>query len=356
MLITSNILIYGANGYSAKLIIQEVLKIGLKPILAGRNTQYITSLANKHNLDYRIFSLSNQYEISKGLEDIEVVLNCAGPFIKTIKPLLEACLEKKAHYLDITGEINAFEIAHSYNEQAKQQGIIICPGVGFDVVPTDCLALMLNEQFNYETSNLELAFHSQGGPSKGTALTSLSGTGSGTKVRREGKLVTVPYGKFQKDVKFPNKTLRVNAIPWGDVFTSYISTGIPNVTVYMAMHPKTIKKIQRFQKFFFIRKIQPFKWYITRKIKKSIPQGSGPTEEIRNKTQSFIWGHISDSNGNSLELNLKTPNVYTLTSLTASSVVNKVSQIRDKNGYFTPSLLFGSHFILDIPGVELINS
>ena len=356
MLITSNILIYGANGYTAKLIIQEVLKTGLKPVLAGRNAQEILDLAKTNNLDYRIFSLANHDEISKGLDGIDIVLNCAGPFIKTIKPLLEVCLEKKAHYFDITGEIGVFEIAHSYDEQAKQQGIIVCPGVGFDVVPTDCLARMLKEQFNHKASNLELAFHFQGGPSKGTALTSFGGAGNGTKVRREGKIVTVPYGKFQKDVTFPHKTLRVNAIPWGDVYTSYISTGIPNVTVYMVMHPKTIKAMQRGQRFFFIRNIQPFKWFITRKIKKSIPQGGGPSEDVRNKTKSYIFGHISDFNGNSLDNFLKTPNGYTLTALTASAAVHKVPQIQDKKGYYTPSLLFGSHFILDIPGVELINS
>lgn len=350
---SNNILLYGANGYSAKLILEEALKLKLKPILAGRNFSAVTNLSKLYNLDSRIFGLDDHDEIVRNLEDIQVVLNCAGPFSRTIKPLLEACLEKKVHYFDITGEIGVFEIAHSFDEQAKEQGIIICPGVGFDVVPTDCLALMLQEQSNFTATNLELAFHSQGGPSKGTALTSLAGTGTGTKVRRNGEITILPYGSLQKDIAFPHKTLRVSSIPWGDVYTAFISTGIPNITVYMVMHPKTIKAMQRGQRFLFLRNVQPFKWFITRRVKKSIPQGGGPSEEVRKNSQSYIWGQVSNEN-NSYELFLKTTNGYDLTALTSVQALKRIDSLSNKAGYFTPSKLFGSKFILDIPGTELI--
>jgi short subunit dehydrogenase-like uncharacterized protein len=352
-MIKGNLLLYGANGFSAKLILQELIKLELFPILAGRNFEEIKIIAKEHNLDFRVFNLNNLNEILINLDEINIVLNCAGPFINTIKPLLTACLEKGVHYLDITGEIGVFEITHSFHEQALEKGIIICPGVGFDVVPTDCLALMLKERFSHTARNLELAFHSQGGPSKGTALTSLGGSGKGSKIRREGKLITVPYGKFQKDISFPHKTLRVNSIPWGDVFTAYISTNIPNITVYMAMHPKTISKLSKGQKFLFLRNMKPIKWFLIQSIKKRI-KGGGPSQEIRKKSLSYIWGYISDGANNTYELFLKTPNSYDLTALTSAFAIQKVFSMKNFKGYFTPSQLFGSKFILEIPGTELI--
>ena len=352
----TDVLLYGANGYSAKLVLKQFLKSGIKPILGGRNESEVEKIADENNLDCRIFGLEIHSEIMKGLENITILINCAGPFSNTAKPLLEACLEKKVHYFDITGEIDVFAMAHSYDDRAKQQGIIICPGVGFDVVPTDCLASMLKEQFQFEAVNLELGFHPEGGASKGTAFTSLEGTGTRTRIRRDGQIVTAPYGKYTKEIPFPHKKLKATAIPWGDVYTSYISTGIPNVTVYMVMHPKTISLIQKSSKLFFLRKIQPFKCFITRQVKKTIPEGGGPSEEVRSKTKTYVWGCISDSNGNSLTKFITTPNCYDLTAISPVKIVSKFESIKDKKGYFTPSLLFGSKFVLNIPRVEVINS
>ena len=346
-------LIYGANGYTGKLILQEALKQNLRPTIAGRNKEQIEQLASEYAVDYRIFSLNSHSEIVEGLKGMALILNCAGPFINTVEPVIKACLEQKVHYFDITGEIDVFAIAHSFHQQAKENNIVLCPGTGFDVVPTDCLALRLKEEFKTTASSLELAFHSQGGPSKGTALTSFNGTGKGVKVRREGKIITVPYGTFQKDVTFPHKTLRVASIPWGDVFTAFISTNIPDITVYMVMHPKTISKLSKGQKLLFLTKVQPIKWYLKRKIIKSI-KGGGPSAETLTKTQSYIWGKIADENNNSIELFLKTPNGYVLTALASIQAIIKLQSLNIQGGYYTPSLLFGSSFVLDIPGVELI--
>ena len=346
---------YGANGYTGKLILKECIALGLKPIIAGRNKVEIDKLALENGLDYRIFSLQDMNDIKKGLDGINVILNCAGPFIQTIEPILKSCLEKRVHYFDITGEIGVFEIAHSYHEQAVEKGIIICPGTGFDVVPTDCLALMLKEQFQSVPENLELAFHSNGGPSKGTALTSLNGTGKGTKVRRNGKIVTIPYSVLHKEIAFPHKTLHVNSIPWGDVFTSYISTNIPNITVYMVMHPKTIKALKRGRSLLLLRNIQPLKWFVQRQVKKSIPSEGGPSEQVRKNSISVIWGSIYDNKGNSLELFLQTPNGYDLTAIISAKILSNFDTISNQKGYFTPSQLFGSNFILEFPDCKIIN-
>jgi len=128
-------LIYGANGYTGKLVVEQAVAKGLQPILAGRSEAEIKSLAATYNLDYRIFSLENVPKIVDQITGIKLVLNCAGPFSKTAKHLIEACLLVQAHYLDINGEVEVFEFVKEYDLQAKDNEIIILPGVGFDVVP-----------------------------------------------------------------------------------------------------------------------------------------------------------------------------------------------------------------------------
>src|SRR6478736_2572193 len=163
----SRILIYGANGYTGALIAEEAARRGLK------------------------FELGDHATILRNLDGVGVVLNCAGPFAHTAEPLLEACLEAKVHYLDITGEMDVFALCHHAHNRARQQGVVVAPGVGFDVVPTDCVAAMLKQRLP-DATELVLAFEAGGGPSPGTARTSVAGLARGGRVRRNGELIDVP--------------------------------------------------------------------------------------------------------------------------------------------------------------------
>ena len=138
-------LLYGANGYTGQLIIRYAEDYGLKPVIAGRSKEKIESLANKFGLDYKVFSLDNEPEMDAVLGEFDLVLHAAGPFMYTAKPMMEACIRTNTHYLDITGEIAVFEMAHRFDKAAKESSIVMMPGVGFDVVPTDCMALYLKK-------------------------------------------------------------------------------------------------------------------------------------------------------------------------------------------------------------------
>src|SRR4051812_44877041 len=125
-------MIYGANGYTGELIARAAAE--LRPVLAGRNSEAITALARELHCDGRVFDLDNPQ-----FHGISLVLHCAGPFIHTSAPMVRACLDYGAHYLDITGEIAVFESIMARSDDARHRGITLLPGVGFDVVPTDCL-------------------------------------------------------------------------------------------------------------------------------------------------------------------------------------------------------------------------
>jgi short subunit dehydrogenase-like uncharacterized protein len=225
---TGKWMIYGAYGYSGKLTAIEAKRRGLAPILAGRNSAKTEALATSLDLPWQAFSLDDRVALDHAVADVDLVLHCAGPFSHTSGPMLEACLDYKSHYLDITGEIDVFAHAYSCDDIARKDDIVVIPGVGFDVVPTDCLAATLAAKLP-SAHQLTLAFSAGGGPSPGTAKTSVEGLGKGGRIRKDGVVTQVPLAWKTRTIPFASGDRYAMTIPWGDVFTAYISTGIPNI-------------------------------------------------------------------------------------------------------------------------------
>ena len=338
-----NYLLYGANGYTAKLIIHESLKYGLKPILAGRNREKIEALAQEHRLESRIFDLDDPETISQYLEGVSVCLNAAGPFSKTALPLAKACINTQAHYLDITGEIAVFEDIKKLDGLARGQEVMLMSGTGFDVVPSDCLANYLKEKLPDATS-LELAFASVGGAvSHGTASTMLEQLGHGGLVRKNGQIVKVPLMHKSKRVDFGEFSRNMAAIPWGDVSTAFTSTGIPNIIVYTAA-PRKFVRWMRFQWLFnpilrlgIVKKLGQ-KW-----IDKNI---YGPNDQQNQQGKSYLHGIISNDSQQH-EAILTCPEGYLLTALASVDIVRRVLDGQYKIGYQTPATAYGWRLILE---------
>ena len=165
-------MLYGANGYTGRLAAREAVRRGSSPVLAGRNGDAVAALAQELGMPYQVFGLDDPQSVREALEGVKAVLHCAGPFSATSAPMVDACLATGTHYLDITGEISVFEAVHARHQEARRRDVVLLPGAGFDVVPTDCMAARLVEALPAATS-LKLAFDAGGGPSPGTAKTSL---------------------------------------------------------------------------------------------------------------------------------------------------------------------------------------
>ena len=141
----------------------------------------------------KVLSLDDPPDIAAELHGMGLVLNCAGPFSKTANLLMRACLIAKTHYLDMTGEIDVLEGAHRLDADAKSAGVVVCPGVGFDVTPTDCIALMLKMALP-EAHELALGFEADQRMSPGTAKTAIEALGKSGKIRRSGRISIFPSG------------------------------------------------------------------------------------------------------------------------------------------------------------------
>lgn len=342
-------MVYGAYGYTGRLVLERAVAAGLKPVVAGRDPGRTESLALEFGLPHRSFDLDDTQQLRRGLEGMRAVLHCAGPFSATAAPMIAACLQVGTHYLDITGEIDVFAYAHANDGAARKRGIALVPGVGFDVVPTDCLAAMLKHDLP-DATELVLAFDAGGGPSRGTALTSVEGLGNGGRVRRDGQMLRVPLGYKQREFAFPRGNRQAVTIPWGDVYTAFVSTGIPNVEVYMALPPRTIAGLRRLRWFTPLLGLAPIQWLMKRRVEASV---RGPSAQRRGDTQSYVYGEVRNPRGDVRAATLTTPNGYDLTADAALAITRHLATDKGPHaGYYTPSLLMGAQFVRSLPGVQ----
>jgi short subunit dehydrogenase-like uncharacterized protein len=346
----NRILIYGANGYTGSLIAEEAARRGLKPVLAGRNRDALEALARRLGLTRRVFELGRAEEVARNLEGMGLVLNCAGPFVDTAAPLVEACLAQKAHYLDITGEIDVFALCHHAHNRARHEGVVVAPGVGFDVVPTDCVAAMLKQRLP-DATELVLAFEAAGGPSPGTARTGVAGLARGGRVRRNGELVDVPLAFKVREFERDGMHRSAMTIPWGDVYTAYVSTGIANIETYMAVSPNTIAQTRRLRYLQPLLRIEPVRKFLEAR---AVARAPGPDAERRRATGCHVWGEVRNASGREEKLALATPNGYSLTVDAALGIVEHVLHTQVDGGYYTPSQLVGADYVLKLPGVTRV--
>lgn len=349
----NSILIYGCYGYTGKLISQLAAQQQLPAILAGRDAEKTKALATQLNLPYVVFDLKNEADTERALANIKVVLHCAGPFRYTAEPMAKACLKTKTHYLDITGEYDVFEKLFGMDKQAKNAGILIMPGTGFDVVPTDCLALYLKNKIP-GVKNLELALMMKGGSlSHGTAITVAENLGDNTLVRRDGELEEIPNGSLIRNVLLPNNRRKKGvAISWGDISTAYRTTGIPNITVYNCLPDQVIKSMKWSNYLGFLLRTRVVKNFLIKRIKN---RPAGPNDEMREKATSAVWGEVSNELGANFRAMIELPEGYTLTALTALKIAQNVLQTEPPHGTHTPAGVFGADFILQFDKVKRID-
>ncbi|HPH45585.1 MAG TPA: saccharopine dehydrogenase NADP-binding domain-containing protein [Chryseolinea sp.] len=341
----SQVVLYGSYGYTGKLIAQECKSKNINIVLAGRNQEALILQSKETGFPYEVVDLNNHDALLKLLTDRKLVIHCGGPFQFTSKQMVDACLETKTHYTDISGEFTAFEMLATYDSKAKAEGIMILPGIGFDVVPSDCLALHLKKQLPSAT-HLQLAFTTlKGGLSRGTARTTIEGLGYGSYVRVNGKLKPIPLASRSMTVNFGDFTTSTLCIPWGDISTAYRSTNIPNIEVYMGMPEKTIQKLKWANYFNWLMRKKWVKTFLKNQIDK---RPAGPSDDRRKNGRSFLWGRVWDDQGNTAISTLQTFDGYTLTAKTSVLIAEKIIFGNHKTGFQTPAMAYGENLILEI--------
>lgn len=347
---TASWILYGANGYTGALCARRAVESGLSPILAGRRREPVEALAEELGLEARIFALDEAQKLRAAVADTAAVLHCAGPFVRTSRPMVEACLATGTHYLDITGEVTVFETIHQLGDRAAQAAVVLLPGVGFDVVPTDCLAARLAEHLPTAT-HLELAFAGEGAEwSRGTLKTMVENLPHAGAIRLDGEIVEVPPAYETREIDFPGLGRRfAMTIPWGDVSTAYHSTGIPNIRVFTAVPPKLARRLSRGAALLRLAGTPPVKGLLKAWIGRTV---TGPDEATRRTARAHVWGRVIDPDGRTVTGGVSTPEGYSLTARSAVECTRRVLAGEVEPGSHTPSGAFGAGLVATLPGVE----
>ncbi|MDX1665341.1 MAG: saccharopine dehydrogenase NADP-binding domain-containing protein [Candidatus Promineifilaceae bacterium] len=343
-----SLLIYGAYGYTGRLISEHAVERGLQPILAGRDGAKVSALAGELKLDHRTFSLDDPTAVTEGLSGIHTVLHAAGPYSATARPMLDGCLAEGVHYLDITGEIAVFELAASLDEAAKAREIMLLPGVGFDVVPSDCAAALAARRVP-RAHNLALGILGPGRISRGTARTRVEVIDQPTRVRREGEIVNREPGSLTRAFDFGRGDLETVAVSWGDVATAYYSTGIPNITVYFPA--KGLSTVYRLADLLRPLVERPA---VKELLKRAISlRPAGPSERQREKGTAVVIAEVRRG-GRVASERIETPGPYKLTYIAAVDAARRVLDGEWTAGFQTPSLAFGAEYVLSLPECQRI--
>lgn len=349
---TSSWMLYGAYGYTGKLITAEAVKYGHKPILAGRNATKLEALAQKYDLPHIVIDLDDKETLEAELAKVDLVMHSAGPYTFTASPMRNACLATGTHYLDLSGEITILEEGFTFDALAKERGICMISGAGYDVVPTDCLSAYIKTQLPDATHLVEgLAAGGGMGASAGTMKSLLELLKDGNYVRRNGKLTSVPLGSGVQKIPFRDKEYLALIIPWGDLATAYRTTGIPNMTTYFVLPTYLTRMAQiggplvpvLFQPKFMRRTVQYLIDLIRKDREANMSNADGKT---------MVYMKASNSAGESREVWLETPEAYIFTARVAIPIIEKVLA-ENPSGAFSPAQLLGPDFIFGLEGIVL---
>ncbi|MFM8911713.1 MAG: saccharopine dehydrogenase family protein [Flammeovirgaceae bacterium] len=350
---TDLIVVYGSYGYTGRLIVQLCKQKKLHVRLAGRNEAALQRQSEETGYPFDLVDSTEHQKLVQLLTPAKLVIHCAGPFKYTAAALAKACLETGTHYTDITGEHQVFESLAHLDAKAKDKGIMVMPGTGFDVVPSDCLAVHLKGRLPSAT-HLQLAFTmSKGGLSRGTAKSMTEGLGYGGLIRKNGELVYSALGSKVLEVDFGSFKTKTLCIPWGDISTAWRSTGIPNIEVYTGATDSMIANARRSNYLNWLLRLSWVKKFMLKQIDK---KPAGPSEEKRESGRSFLWGKVTDASGKSCESRLQTLSGYKLTAETAVLIAKKILEGDYKVGYQTPAMAYSEKLILEVASTEVIDA
>lgn len=319
----SRVLIYGATGYTGSMVARQAKGAGLDFATAGRDDMKLAALAQELGVPFSTFSLDSDH-LAVSLAGYSCVLNCAGPFARTAEPLMRACIDAGVHYLDITAEINVYRLAERLGADAARAGVMLLPGVGWDVVPTDCLAVQLSGRVA-EPVSLRIALQVGGSMSRGSAVSAGEIVGAGLMARVDGNLVATPQAAPAL-FDFGEGDVTCAPLSFGDLVTAWHSTGIPNIAMYVNVTGTAFPTGELAE----------------------LPEG--PSQQERDAQRARAVVEVRGADGTLVSACIETVNGYSYTPLAAVEATRRVLGGVHMAGFVTPAQVFGSDFAESIAG------
>jgi short subunit dehydrogenase-like uncharacterized protein len=342
------VLIYGATGYTGRLIAGRLRNSRSKPVIAGRSSQRVQAMAAELGLTGRVMTSDDPNALDEALDDVDVLINAASPFALTASPLIQSCLRTKTHYLDITGELPVFREAFGYDNAARERGIMIMPGVGLGIVASDCLAMHVASLVP-NAKYLRVALLRPSSFSRGTFRSALGLANSRVSIRRNGQLMSLPIGRLQRSFDYGDGKKQSVAVSWADVFTAWHSTGIRNIEAYFEADFASRTFYQLGAGIADAMQLSPAKTLIDAVIS-ALPEG--PPEIQRRAEKCVIVAEAEDTWRQTRCVRLETPDGYSFTAEATAAIARRVMRGDFLSGFQTPAKVYGADLVLEFEGTH----
>lgn len=341
-------LLYGAYGYTGKLVIEQALARGHKPVLAGRDARQLQPLAEAHGLEWRACALDDTAGLRRLLADVDLAYHVAGPFTQTAAPLREACIATRTHYVDVTGESPVTAETFAQDARARQAGVLLLPSSGVNAVPADCIAAFVHGKLA-DADTLEVAIDTVHRQSSGSLVSMVEVASLGGQVRRDGRIEAAPMGAHTRRIDLPIGTRHAMALPLSDLHTVWHTTGVPNITAYVVQQRAAILGARLaaplMQRVFRSRRVRDL---VQTQLRRHV---QGPDETARAGDHTWAWARASNARGEAVEACLQTLEGYTFTGAVAPLVV-EAALASGATGATTAARAFGADFILGVAGTR----
>lgn len=320
-------MIYGATGYTGRMVAEHAKSAGTQVVLAGRSEGALAKLAAEHSVEYRVFALDDADAIDQNLLDISVLLNCAGPFMRTAKPLMEASVRNGMHYLDTAAELDSYRLAERLDDEAKAADVMLMPGGGGSVAMLGSLAghAVAGVQ---SPRKIRIAMHVSGGMSRGSAISATENMTAETLARVDGELVTVANSIRKFD--FGQGAVDSFQVTLPDLITIWRATGVPNIETFVHVTGTG---------------------FPTGDLS-LLPDGPTEDERLANRYQAIV--EVTDAQGKVFRSLLDTVNGYSFTANAVAEASRRVLAGEARPGFQTPAGLFGNGFAETIADTTII--
>jgi short subunit dehydrogenase-like uncharacterized protein len=335
-------MLYGAYGQTGRLIVDEALRRGHRPILAGRDAAKLQQLQRVTGLAAAHLALERASELRGALSGLRCVVLAAGPYEVTGPLMRAACLEARCSYLDINAAVDDFRDALARDEAARARVIAVIPGVGYGVVFGECLAAHTTRYVPGATYlRLSLATETEGRSRAATLSVAQALTRGGLEVQG-GELRNRPIAFSTWHA--PNQQ-RFAAMPMAELVAAHRSTGVPNIVAGVPMSGAAAMVVGATGT--WIGKV-----VAQTASRRSGRVGAPPSPTTLAAMRSRIWAEVRNDDGQIAAAMLETGEGYRAAAAATVRAVESLLQT-PRIGALTPVQAFGADFALGVPGTHI---
>jgi len=322
------LMIYGATGYTGRMAATHAKEAGLDIVIAGRDDTRLADLAAALGVESGVFSLEHPNDIADALSGMTVLLNCAGPFHRTAKPLMTACIGSGVHYLDIAAELDSYHLAEELDLQAQQAGVMLLPGSGGSVAMLGCLTRHVVQRVPAPQS-IRIALHVSGSMSRGSALSATENM-TESMARVAGRLVARDTDDT-RSVDFGHGPVACFPVTLPDLITLWKDTRVPDIDTFVHVSGDAFPQGDL----------------------AALPDGPSAAEREQHRYQVAV--EVTGIDQRTARAVLDTVNGYAFTPLAAAEAARRVLAGECRPGFQTPAGLFGEDFVLSIADTVIVD-